>query len=361
MNHPREIPLIAVDDGAINLFSLKRLLVRMTVMMMLLGLIKTLSPFDPLPSKTHLLLHLLLRRHFLLSPSMLSTSSQQASRGIVRPVGQRGSLDGIHGALGGIHGVGVSMVGGRPQPTESRNRRERNGFGSIAVDASHEGGKKLYIAGEIDAKPSNGGSGGASSGMMGRIPRATARAIGVGPSSKRVCSGTETMEVSNYAGRFEGGARDGGSGAVPKPRSGRYSRLARYGPEPGSSQSQGSASKQYKAPQVRAYSLRSGAAQFGASAMGFGGLGGGGGLRAGGAGAGLGADSAGLSAFTSQEAELEGVARSKSLYGAVPTGSDGVLQSYGGRKGSSATVGLGGGTSGSIGGVGVGFGRHKYG
>lgn len=204
-----------------------------------------------------------------------------------------------------------------------------------------------------------------------------AGASGGGQGLRRLSSGVGAVEVSSSAGRIAGGAVGGasesnGGSSGAKPGSGRYTRLARYGPGLGAStnglgpsgQAHGSASSQYRAPHARAYNMRSGAAQHGAhggSGGGFGGLGGGGkgsNLLGGG---GLGAGSAGTSLLTSQRTGLGGMPGAKPPYGVVPAGNGGIVQAYGGRRGSNSTVGVGGSGVAGFGGVGVGFGRHKYG
>lgn len=185
--------------------------------------------------------------------------------------------------------------------------------------------------------------------MTARVPCAVAGTMGSKPSFRRLSSGVGKVEVSSSTGRTLGAERNGGSGVVSKPRSGRFSMLARYGSGLVFSQSQGSASKQSKAPRARAFSLRSSAAQSGASAMGFGGLGAsamGGGVGAGGTGASLTSRSTGVNSATTQNVGLGDAAGAKPPFGVVQAGTDGVQQSYGGWKGSSTAVG---------------FGRHKYG
>ncbi|CAB1114240.1 unnamed protein product [Ectocarpus sp. CCAP 1310/34] len=251
---------------------------------------------------------------------------------------------------GGTHSLGSWRGGGGSGAIAAPSAAAR------AAGASGSSQTEARDAGGYGPRALNAGSSGASSGMMGRGSGASA-----GVAGRRISSGLGNVEVSNSAGRVAGGGGDSGSGS--KLRSGRYTRLARYGPALGSSQAQGSASKQYKAPQARAYNLRSGAAQFSAAAMGLGGsrdVGGGGGGSEGG---GFGAGSAGTSGLTAQRAGLGGVAAAKPPYAVVPGGSGGVVPSYGGRRGSNTTtVGVGGGSSGGYGGGGgVGFGRHKYG
>lgn len=250
-------------------------------------------------------------------------------------------------------------------PAESHYRHERTGSVSFAVGASESGGSESHLSGGYGASLSNGSSSGASSGVTARVQRAVAGTVGSKPSFRRLSSGMGKAEVSNSAGRILGAERNGGSSVSSKPRSGRFSMLARYGSGLVFSQSQGTTSKQSKAPRARAFSLRSGAAQSGASAMGFGCLGAGssgmgGGVGAEGAGAGLGSRSADFS-VTTQNVGLGDAARTKPPFGVVQAGNDGVQHSYGGWKGSSTTVGLGGDASGGLGRVGVGFGRHKYG
>eukprot|EP00903_Cladosiphon_okamuranus_P005417 g5403.t1 len=195
------------------------------------------------------------------------------SGGIGRPGGRSGRAS---GSGKGLASVGTNALGGW-----------RGAGGSGAASAAVAPGSNHSAGYGSRAPNAAAGSSGASSGVM----RASGGSSGLGP-SRRLSSGIGNVEVSNSAGRIAGGGGDSGSGS--KPRSGRYTRLARYGPALGSAQNQaqaqaqaqGSASKQYKAPQARAYNLRSGAAQFGAAAMGLGGLGvsSGGGLSAGSAG-----------------------------------------------------------------------------
>ncbi|CAM9327599.1 unnamed protein product [Scytosiphon promiscuus] len=233
-------------------------------------------------------------------------------------------------SIGGAEGLTVGRVRGRSGQGSGKSlasggshtlggRRGEGGSGASAAarGAGASGGRAAATkpAGGYGSRALNAGPSGSSSGTLGRLSGASGGG-GVGVGSSRRQSGLGTVEVSNSAGRISGGAGDSGSGS--KARSGRYTRLARYGPSLGSAQAaQGSASKQYKAPQARAYNLRSGAAH----------------------------------ALTPQRTALGGVAEAKPPYGI----------SFGGRRGSNATVGVGGASSSGFGGGGVGFGRHKYG
>lgn len=238
----------------------------------------------------------------------------------------------------------------------SHHRPDRVGSVSFAVGASGS-----QHSGEYDANVSNGYSSGASSGMMTKVPCTIAGTMGLKPSFRRLSSGVGKVEVLNSAGRALGAERIGGSGIISKPRSGRFSMLARYGSGLVFSQSQGTTSKQSKAPRDRAFSIRSSVAQSGASSIGLGASGMGGGVGAEGTGASLTSRSTGVSSTTTQNVGLGDASRAKPPFGVVQARNDGVQQSYGGWKGSSTAVGLGGDASGGLGRVGVGFGRHKYG
>lgn len=287
-------------------------------------------------------------------------------------------VPGKWGSHGSMSSVGVGQSGGRPGLGSGKTVAPGSGLESnwrgggsgaaatVAAGASGESAQGSTHGCVYRSRGSNGSSSSAASGMMGRLSglsggAGSSRGAGGGPSALRVSGGAGTVKVSSSAGRASRGACDSGS-----TRSGRYTRLARYGPGVGSGN--GSASLQYKAPQSRAYNLRSTAAQFSASSMGLGGLGGSVANGGGGGGGGLGAGDAGTVALTPQRTGLGGAAGAKPPYGVVPGASGGVVQSYPGRQGSNTTVGVSGslggtGNSGGVfgGGGGVGFGRHKYG
>ncbi|CAM9619945.1 unnamed protein product [Ectocarpus sp. 4 AP-2014] len=371
-----------------------------------LALLSDLIQFDPYrrPTASQALQHAFFQANSTLAPAKLAggaggalqqqqglqgTGGADAAQNLIRQPSYASAYQGVgagfakaprvSGGGGGAEGLGVARSGGRSGQGSGKgfgsggthslgSWRGGGGSGAIAAPsaaaraagASGSSQTEARDAGGYGPRALNAGSSGASSGMMGRSSGASG-----GVAGRRMSSGLGNVEVSNSAGRVAGGGGDSGSGS--KLRSGRYTRLARYGPALGSGQAQGSASKQYKAPQARAYNLRSGAAQFSAAAMGLGGSrdvgGGGGGSGGGGGGGGFGAGSAGTSGLTAQRTGLGGVAAAKPPYAVVPGGSGGVVPSYGGRRGSNTTtVGVGGGSSGGYGrGGGVGFGRHKYG
>lgn len=251
---------------------------------------------------------------------------------------------------------------------------QKSGSGSgraAAAGASERSSQGARDDSRYGSRGTEGILGGASSGLIGgclgrgRDIYSEANTV---HAPRRISGDAGHIVVSGCTRRASRGMRDVGGGAEAnegevKPRSGRYTRLARFGPGLGSSQ--GSNSVPYKASQPRSHNMRSGAAQFGAAAMGFGGMdfaassgrsSGGGNLSVG---------NAGTSAFGSQRTTLGGIVGAKPPFGVMAGASSGMVQSYAGRRGSNAAVGIGGGmgaagTSGGFGGA-VGFGRHKYG
>lgn len=307
-------------------------------------------------------------RLFILPPL-----SQQPIPGVGYAQSKRGSMGDGSGSGNGQSGGRLTNGSGKPLASGSGGSNGLGssswwggGWGAAAGVAAGASGGDAHGAGHgsvYGSRASNNSSGGASTGVMSRLSGlsgggSSGRGSGGGPSALRVSGGAGTVEVCGSAGKVSGGAGDNGG----KPRSGRYTRLARYGPGLGSGQ--GPATLQYKPPQARAYNLRSGASQFSASPLGLGGVGS---NAASGDGCGLGAGSAGTAGLAPQRTNPGGAAGAKAPYGVVAGASSGGMQSYGSRRGSNAAVGVGvglggiGSSSNGFGGGGVGFGRHKYG
>lgn len=250
-------------------------------------------------------------------------------------------------------------------------QRSGSGAGRAVAAGASERSSQGARDSRYGSRGTEGILGGASSGLivecLGR-GRDIYSEENMAPATRRISGDVGQMGVSGCAGRVSRGTRDGGGGAEAnegevKPRSGRYTRLARFGPGLGSSQ--GSNSVAYKASQARSHNMRSGAAQFGAAAMGFGGMDFAASSGRSSGGGNLNVRNAGTSTFGSQRTTLGGIVGAKPSFGVMAGASSGMVQSYAGRRGSNAAVGIGGGmgaagTSGGFGGS-VGFGRHKYG
>lgn len=278
----------------------------------------------------------------------------------------------------------MGLVRAQPPSLSSRDIPSQGSFGtggwrnvgsgtarSVAAGTSGGGVQAMHGGGGFSVRGTNVAAGGVSSGLVGRasgISGLTGSEFHGGPGSLRIPGFPGCAEASNSTGNASNGASESGSGAGGgaygfKPRSDRFTRLGRYGTSLGPSQAP--TSMQHKVTPAHSYNLRSGAAHFGAAAMGYGGMShvSSGGI--GGSGVVIGTGTSGNSVLEPQLAGLGGTAGAKPPYGVIAGASSGGAQSFVGRRGSNATVGIGGGlggagTSGGFSGT-VGFGRHKYG